>query len=185
MSPGDSNARKPGKTGSKRKAQLDARAAAKRPTVAQRNAFLELIRDGKPRNIAAAEVGTTGSRFRAMCREGAATYDPAFADAYADACAAGERGLIDKLDELALQRLADPATASDRALHNERIFRDPDYRAAHRQQGASVSVTTEMEVTNVHIAIEGARDRLVQKLAPVLELVPARDAAAGDRGRPN
>ena len=140
-------------------------------TAAKRQRFLDAIRDGKNRQQAAALVGLTGSRVRKVSREGSAAYDPVFADLYAEALEDGNAHTAEILAEEGLRRQlgSDPASKSDRGLHNERIFRDPDYRAAHRQ-APSVSVTTEMEVTHVHIALEQLRGQL----AEVVDLDAAR-----------
>ena len=176
MSPGDANTRKPtARQAAAAKKRLDKRAEERRPSKTQREDFLELIRSGFRRDEAAKAVGSTGSRFRRMCRVEAATYDRDFHAAYAEALEQQESAIIEKLDDLALERIADTDTASDRALHNERIYRNPEYRAAHRQ-GPSVSVTTEMEVTHVHI--DGEVAALRQQLAEVIDLDARRVAGS-------
>lgn len=179
MSPGESNVRKPkGKRPAHRPAST-AKPRALTISKAKREKYLELLASGVPSHEAARKVDPsyTGRLFRSLAR-----HDEKFHDLREAALAERRQDLIDKSrDEMVNRQLGnDPTLKSDRGLHNLLVFIDPEYRAAHRQ-GASVSVTTEMEVTNVHIAIEGAQERLVQKLAPVLELVPTRAVEAGDR----
>ncbi len=181
MSPGDTNERKPkGKRPAHRPASTAKPKALTIPK-AKRALYLELVADGIHPGEAARKCGPnyTGRLFKSLAHN-----DPQFAAAREAALAAREDGLVEKgREEMVSRQLGDDASLkTDRGLHNLMILIDPDYRAAHRQ-GAQVSVTTEMEVTNVHIAIEGAQERLVQKLAPVLELAAARDAQTGDRGR--
>lgn len=156
------------------------RKVAPQLTPAKRRVFLDMIRQGKNRQEAAVAVGETGSRLRTMLREGSSTYDASLAVEYEQAVEEGRQAIVDMLAAEGLRRQLgkDPSLMSDRGLHNERIFRDPDYRAAHRQ-APTVSVTTEMEVTHVHI--EGAADGLRAKLAPVIDLRAAGDAETRDR----
>lgn len=98
----------------------------------QKTKFLELIRAGKTRQQAAQELGTTGSRFRALVRVDAPHYDETFAAEYAAALQVGRAALNEELDIEALSICFDRDNPSQaRALHNERIYRNPDYRAAH------------------------------------------------------
>lgn len=107
----------------------------RRITPARKQQFLEHVRQGMNRKDAAAQVGETGTKFRAMVREGCSVYDPVFAAAYAEALEEGRELVAESLAAEGLRRqLDDPELKSDRGLHNERIFRDPAYRAAHRQQ---------------------------------------------------
>lgn len=174
MSPGDSNDRKPKKT---RKPGARQHSPARRDqlTPAKRAKFLELTRQGKNRAEAAAAIGTTGTKIRPLLREGSLLYDGDFHAAYQEAAAEYAETRAAELDKIALDRIKNPDLCSDRALHNERIYRNPDYRAAHRQTGATVNVTTEMEVTHVHI--EGAAERLRGRLAEVVSIDAARVAS--------
>jgi len=144
----------------------------------KRKRYLEGIERGLNPKEAAELVGLTATRFKSLAHN-----DEAFREARDLALEQRRSETVEKArTEMIDRQLSDDVTLkSDRGLHNLLMFIDPEYRAAHRQSGTNVSVTTEMEVTNVHIAVEAARDRLVQKLAPVLELAAARDVEAEDR----
>lgn len=61
-----------------------------RVTLVQRNQFLEHVRDGLNRAEAAAKIGLTGSKMRALCR-----HDQAFQSLYEQALADGKHGFQD------------------------------------------------------------------------------------------
>jgi len=70
------------------------RPAWQRLTKAQREAFLELVRDGATRPKAALAVKATARAFRALCR-----YDSGFDGAYEEARQHGRKAIIDDLDD--------------------------------------------------------------------------------------
>jgi hypothetical protein len=97
---------------------------------AKRDRFLELIREGKLRPAAAAEVGETGTRFRSLCR-----HSPAFAEQYQQAVTAGRPALVESLrGELLRRALDDPSRMGDRALHQALILYDDEYRDKQQHQ---------------------------------------------------
>jgi len=69
------------------------RPAWQRITKAQREVFLELVRDGADRPTAAAAVKATARAFRALCR-----HDSDFDASYEEARQQGRKAIIDELD---------------------------------------------------------------------------------------
>lgn len=178
MSPGDANTRKP--TKGKRPAHRPASTAKPKALTipkAKRARYLELVAAGTHPGEAARKVDPsyTGRLFRSL-----AANDEAFREARDAALAERANDVIDaaRLELIGRQLGATPETKTDRGLHNLMVWIDPEYRAAHRQ-GASVSVTTEMEVTHVHIA--GKANELRRHLAEVVDIDVARVAS---RARP-
>lgn len=139
------------------------RPACFRITHAQRQQYLNLIADGISSGEAARTVkeGYTGRLFRSLRLN-----DQAFGDAYAEAIAEAGPEMQAELDDIAMKRIRDPDRCSDRALHNERIYRNPNYRDAHNRQRLEMTGADggPVEVANV----EGAAERLRARLAPVL-----------------
>lgn len=179
MSPGDANTRKPAK--GKRPAHRPASTAKPRALTipkAKKTLYLELVSGGMHPGEAARQVDPdyTGRLFKSL-----AHHDESFAAARDAALRERRHELVDKArHELEARQLGtDAALKTDRGLHNLMILIDADYRAAHRQNGPTVNVTTEMEVTHVHIA--GKADELRQNLAEVVDIDAARVAS---RARP-
>jgi hypothetical protein len=179
VSPGDANERKPAK--GKRPAHRPASTAKPRALTiskAKRDKWLALVADGTHPGDAARQIDPTytGRLFKSL-----AHHDAKFAAAREAALGERRHELVDKArNELETRQLGDDVTLkSDRGLHNLMILIDADYRAAHRQNGPTVNVTTEMEVTHVHIA--GKADELRRHLAEVVDIDAARVAS---RARP-
>ena len=121
-----------------------------RITRAQKARFLELIAEGNTRQAAAAAVKVTGTKLRALCNPLAVNYDAAFATAYQAAVDAGNGPIVEALHEAALVAALDPSHLSfNRANHNQLLYRDPVYRAAHQRTlaaGAKVGADGTVEI---------------------------------------
>lgn len=132
-------------------------APRKRITDEQKQQFLELISTGKTRPTAAREVGLTGSRFRTLCNPLAPSYDPEFAQAYALALEQSHAGIVDELRDEYLHCAFDRDNPhQQRAIHNNLVFYDPEYRAAHQQRMAVGAKATQDGEIQILLAFTGA-----------------------------
>jgi len=119
--------------------------------------FLDYVRQGYPRNLAAENVGSKGSRFRALCRPGAPNYDERFAGIYNQIMESGE------FEDNRLEMLR--ATAFKRAiLEDTRLLisllqiHDPEW-APLRPNRVDVNVNLRAVVQQHfgHLSAEGIR----------------------------
>lgn len=128
------------------------------PTLKQRDAFLKLVADGKNRADAAAEVGSTGSAFRSLCRN-----NQAFNTAYEAALHAGRAGIRDTIRKTFFDRALDGSTqGSDRLLlvlaetHLPELAWRREQRVHHDHTGR-VEVAVDVEVALAEVRAQLAR----------------------------
>jgi len=105
------------------------RPAWQRLTKAQREAFLELVREGDDRPTAARKVKAPARAFRALCR-----FDPRFDGDYEQARSVGRESTIDALREELHRRIVVDKTASDRLFTYTLATYDPDWAWLKRQR---------------------------------------------------
>jgi hypothetical protein len=108
-------------------------------TKEQREAFLALVREGKTRPQAAAELGLTGTRFRSLCN-----HDPAFSQAYEEARAEGRGNFRDQLRTDWITR----AQTSDRLLWSLCITYLPECAWARRNQPVEAAKAEEYDFSH-------------------------------------
>jgi hypothetical protein len=103
------------------------------PNDEERRDFLELFRRGLQRPEAAAELGYTGSQFRALCNPKAANYDPVFARQYNEIEESGEHreNFIERLRQAGVKRAM---IDSDRLLEKYSLIYDPDWSVLQTQK---------------------------------------------------
>lgn len=97
----------------------------------QKQGFLELIAQGQTTKDAAREVGSTGTKFRALTKEHAVHYDPDFADAFEEAVREGRDSYRDKLRTEVRERAfdrEDPASIRLLQMEAEALLEEYEHR---------------------------------------------------------
>jgi len=140
---------------------------------ADMDTFLGLIEAGHSRPDAARQLGRTGSDFRSLSK-----VDPGFDNAYQEACAIGKETLGDGIMVEYRRRALDPESKSDTLLHNLATVYVDDFAMFRRQR---VEMTGADGGPIEQVNHDGATDRLVAKLAPVVDIDSARPSANGHR----
>lgn len=128
------------------------------PTLKQREKFLQLVADGKNRADAAAEVDSTGTAFRSLCRN-----NQAFNTAYEEALRTGRAGLRDTIRKTFLDRALDGSTqGSDRLLLVLAETHLPEFawrreQRVHHDHTGRVEVAVDVEVALAEVRAQLAR----------------------------
>jgi hypothetical protein len=99
----------------------------------QKREFLELVRSGDLRPIAAQKVGSTGSRFRALCNPDSFHYDEKFAEDYRQIMESGEHQ-ENRLEALRAASDQRAITESDRLLEKLLLIHDPQWEFMRSQK---------------------------------------------------